>query len=95
MFSAKIQNEIIAWIAKFVRMKIKDIMEETKYFSIITGEVNDMYSNKEIWLFCLRCLNIDHKISVPVIEETFLDSSHVQEVVYVTIGNQLFAFSFI
>ena len=53
MFSEKIQNEIITRIAKFVRMKIKDIMEETKYFSIIADEVTDMYFNKEIWLFCL------------------------------------------
>ena len=52
MFSEKIQNEIITRIAKFVRMKIKD-MEETKYFPIIADEVTDMYSNKEIWLFCL------------------------------------------
>ena len=30
MCSAKIQNKIIVCIAKFVRMKIKDIVEETK-----------------------------------------------------------------
>ena len=53
MFSEKIQNEIITRIAKFVRMKIKDIMEETKYFSIIADEVTDLYFNKEIWLICL------------------------------------------
>ena len=76
--SAKIQNEIIACIAKFVQMKIKDIVEKTKYFSIITDEVTDRYSNKEILLLCLRYLNIDHKIGVPVIEETFLDSNHIQ-----------------
>ena len=50
MCSAKIQNEIIACIAKFVRTKIKDMVEETKYFSIIADEVTDRYSNKEILL---------------------------------------------
>ena len=39
MCSAKIQNEIIASIVKFVRMKIKDIVEKTKYFSIIADEI--------------------------------------------------------
>ena len=78
MCSAKIQNEIIACIAKFVRMKIKDIVEKTKYFSIIADEVTDRYSNKDILLLYLRYLNIDRKIGVPVIEETFLDSNHIQ-----------------
>ena len=54
MSSAKIQNEIIACIAIFVRMKIKDIVEKMKYFSIIADEVTDRYSNKEILLLCLR-----------------------------------------
>ena len=54
MCSAKIQNEIIACIAKLVRMKIKDIVEKMKYFSIIADEVTDRYSNKEILLLCLR-----------------------------------------
>ena len=79
MCSAKIQNEIIACIAKFVRMKIKDIAEKAKYFSIIADEVTDRYCNKEILLLCLRYLNIDGKIGVPVIEETFLDSNHIQD----------------
>ena len=78
MCSAKIQNEIIACIAKFVQMKIKDIVEEKKCFSIIADEVTERYSNKKILFLCLRYLNIDHKIGVPVIEETFLDSSHIQ-----------------
>ena len=59
-------------------MKIKDIVEETKYFSIIADEVTDRYSNKKILLLCLRYLNISHKIGVPVIEETFLDSNYIQ-----------------
>ena len=49
-------------------MKIKDIVEKTKYFSLIADEVTDRYSNKEILLLCLRYLNVDHKIDVPVIE---------------------------
>ena len=32
MCSTNIQNEIIACIAKFIRMNIKDIVEKTKYF---------------------------------------------------------------
>ena len=63
MCSAKIQNEIIACIAKF---------------SIIVDEVTDRYSNKEIVLLCLRYLNIDCKIVVPDIEQTFLESNHIQ-----------------
>ena len=63
-------------------MKIKDIVEERKYLSIITDEVTDRHSNKEIVmsteLLCLRYLNIDHKTVVPVIEEIFLDSNHIQ-----------------
>ena len=78
MCSGKIQNEIIACIAKFVQMKIKDVVEEKKCFSIIADEVTDRYSNKKILFLCLRYLNIDHKIGVPVIEETFLDSSYIQ-----------------
>ena len=64
MCSAKIQNEIIACITKFVQMKIKDIVEKMKYFSVIAGEVTDRYSNKEILLLCLSYLNIDRKIGV-------------------------------
>ena len=59
-------------------MKIKDVVEEKKCFSIIADEVTDRYSNKKILFLCLRYLNIDHKIGVPVIEETFLDSSYIQ-----------------
>ena len=76
--SAEIQNEIIACITKFTRMKIKDIVEKTKYFSIITDEVTERYSNKEILLLRLRYLNINCKIGVPTIEETFLDSNYIQ-----------------
>ena len=59
-------------------MKVKDIVEKTEYFSITADEVTDRYSNKEILLLYLRYLNIDRKIGVPVIEETFLDSNHIQ-----------------
>ena len=91
MCSAKIQSEIIACIAKFVRMKIKDIVEKTKYFSLIADEVIDRYSNKEILLLCLKYLNINRKICVPVIEETFLDSSHTQgRPIGKVIGNHIF-----
>ena len=78
MCSAKIQNKIIACIAKFVPMKIKDIAEKTKYLSIIADKVTDRYSNKVILLFYRMSLNIDRKIGVPVIEETFLDSNHIR-----------------
>ena len=37
----EIQNEMIACIAEFERMKIKDIVEKTTYFSIIADEVID------------------------------------------------------
>ena len=87
--SAKIQNEITACIAKFVRMKIKDIVEEKKYFSIIADEVTDRYSNKKILLLCLRYLNIAHKIDVPVIEEAVLDFNHVQGRKSLIIGNHI------
>ena len=63
---------------EFVRMKVKDIVEKTKYFSIIADELTDRYSNKENLLLYLRYLNISRKIGVPVIEETFLDSNHIQ-----------------
>ena len=46
MCSVKIQNEITACIAKFIRMKIKDIVEKEKHFSIVADEVFDRYSNK-------------------------------------------------
>ena len=59
-------------------MKIKDIAEKTKYLSIIADKVTDRYSNKVILLFYRMSLNIDRKIGVPVIEETFLDSNHIQ-----------------
>ena len=78
MCSAKIHNEIIACTAKFVRMNIKGSVEKTKYFSIIVDEVTDRCFNKEILLLCLRYLNIDSKIGVPVTEGTFLDSNHIQ-----------------
>ena len=58
-------------------MKIEDIVEEKKYFSIIADKVTDRYSNKKVLLLCLRYLNTIHKIDVPVIEETVLDFNHV------------------
>ena len=78
MCSTKIQNDIIACITKFVRMKIIDIVEEKKHFSVIAVEVIGRYTIKEIVLLCLRYLNITNKIDVPVIDETFLDFKYVQ-----------------
>ena len=74
----KFRMKSITCIANFVRMKIKDIVEKTKYFSIIADELTDSYSNKEILLLCVRYLNIDRKIGVSLTEETFLDSNHIQ-----------------
>ena len=45
---------------------------------MIADKLTDSYSNKEILLLCLRYLNIVRKIGVPVIEEKFLDSNHIQ-----------------
>ena len=67
MGSAKIQKEIIACISKFVQIRFKNIVEETKYFSIIADKLTDRYSNKEILLLCIRYLNVDRKIAVLVI----------------------------
>ena len=78
MGSAKIQREANACISKFVPIRFKNIVEETKYFSIIADKVTDRYSNKEILLLCIKYLNIDHKIVVLVIWETFLDFNHIQ-----------------
>ena len=46
-------------------------------FKILWKKRNNRYSNKEILLLCLSCLNIDRKIGVPVIEEISLDSNHI------------------
>ena len=52
--------------------------------------MTDRYSTKRILWLCLRYLNIDHKIGVPVIEEIFLDSNHIQgRTTGKVIGNQI------
>ena len=74
----KFRMKSLPALTKFTRMKIKDIVEKTKCFSIIADEVTERYSNKEILLLRLRYLNINCKIGVPTIEETFLDSNYIQ-----------------
>ena len=50
---------------------LQNLFEWNKYVKYVKDIV-------EILLLCLRYLNIDCKIGVPVIEETFLDSNHIQ-----------------
>ena len=42
--SWKIQNDIIACLAEFIRKRIKDDISE--YYAIIADEVTDRFSNK-------------------------------------------------
>ena len=68
--SWKIQNDIIACLAEFIRKRIKDDISE--YYAIIAGEVIDRFSNKEILLLCLRYVTFQN--GLPIIHETFFDS---------------------
>ena len=43
---------------------------------MITDEVTDRYANKDILLLCVRYVNLLQE--KPTIQETFLDSAHVQ-----------------
>ena len=89
MISWKIQNDIIAAIAEFVRKRIRDCLSgETKYYAIIADEVTDRHANVEILLVCLRYLDfINDNL---VMQETFLDSVHVEgRTTGKTIGNQI------
>ena len=44
--SWKIQNEIISCIAESVRTEIRNILKESKYYSVIADEVTDRFANK-------------------------------------------------
>ena len=76
MSSWKIQNEVIVSIAEVVRRHIRYVLENSKFFSVIADEVTDRYANKEILLLCVRYVNLLQE--KPTIQETFLDSAHVQ-----------------
>ena len=76
MKSWKIQNEIIACIAEAIRRHIGLTLNNTKYFCLTADEVTDSYTNKEILPVCLRYIDLLRE--KPGIEETFLDSLHVQ-----------------
>ena len=52
-------------------MKIIDIVEEKKHFSVIAVEVIGRYTIKEIVLLCLRYLNITNKIDVQSLTKHF------------------------
>ena len=64
--SWKIQNDIIACLAEFIRKRIKDDISE--YYAIIADEVTDQFSNKEILLLCLRYVTFQN--GLPIIHET-------------------------
>lgn len=76
MLSWKIQNDVTACVAKFVRERLRDLLTGAKYYAIIADEVTDRYANKEILLLCLRFLNFMNDDIV--IQESFLDSVHLQ-----------------
>ena len=87
MVSWQIQNDVIEYLSEFVCSKIKDGIQD--YCAIITDEVTDRFSNKEILLFCLCyvrfCTN-----EKPYICETFFDSLHIQgSTTCQTIGNSI------
>ena len=60
-------NDIIACLAEFIRKRIK--VEMSEYHAIITDEVTDQFSNKEILLLCSRYLTFQN--GLPIIHETF------------------------
>ena len=76
MNSWKIQNEIIACIAEVVGRHFRYVLDNSKFFSVIAVEVTDRYANKEILLLCAQYVNLLQQ--KPAIQETFLDSAHVQ-----------------
>ena len=58
-----------------MRKEIVKQIQDFKHYTIIADEVTDRYSNKEIFLLCIRYLNCTKKR--PAIEETFLASTHI------------------
>ena len=66
----KIQNDIISCVAKSMRTKIRNILKECKYYSIIADEVTNTFVNKEILLLCIRYLN--NLKEEPTIEKVFI-----------------------
>ena len=52
MTSWKIQNDIIACLAEFIRQRIKE--DISKHYAIIADVYTDQFSYKEILLLCLR-----------------------------------------
>ena len=74
MKSWKIQNEIINCKADCVRKKIIKQIQHFRHYTIIADEVKDRYSNKEILLLCIRCLNFTKEH--PAIDKGFLASTH-------------------
>ena len=59
-----------------MRKHIRYVLDNLKFFSVIADEVTDRCVNKEILLLCLRYVNLLQ--DKPTIQETFLDSVHVQ-----------------
>ena len=76
MVSWKIQNDIIASIAEFLRERIREQINSTKCYAVIADEVTDRHANKEILLVCLRYVYFCN--DQVTIRETFLDSVHVE-----------------
>ena len=75
MCSAKIQNEIIA---KFIGIKVKDIVTETEYFSkIATKNQTGTLRRKFSCFFFFRYYVLPQR-SVLVLKKIFLDSHRIQ-----------------
>lgn len=54
MTLCKIQNKVIAWIAKVISREIRNNLESVSYKALIADKVTDHYANKEKLLPCLR-----------------------------------------
>ena len=62
MTSQKIQNNIITFLASFIKENINEDLSE--YFTKIVDEVNNRFSKKEVSLLCLRYVTFQNGLLI-------------------------------
>ena len=73
MTSWKIHNNAIPCLAELIKKGLREDLSE--YYAILTDEVTDEFSNKEILLLCLRYVSYQNGFSI--IHETFFELLHI------------------
>ena len=62
MTSQKIQNNIITFLARFIKENINEDLSE--YFTKIVDKVTNQFSKKEVSLLCLRYVTFQNGLPI-------------------------------